>query len=96
MSVFWGVGIGCLIEYFEYDIEKLVHAFYPLFKKWVQADYHNLKKLSDLSISIRRYTLGFFFHVLPALLNICSYNPFAQVNSDRQCAVWGLGHLVRS
>jgi hypothetical protein len=52
MSVFWGVGIGCLIEYFEYDIEKLVHAFYPLFKKWVQADYHNLKKLSDLSISI--------------------------------------------
>ena len=61
LSVFWGVGIGCLIEYFENDIEKLVHAFYPLFKKWVQLDYHNLKKLSDLSISIRRYTFRLFF-----------------------------------
>ena len=55
MSVFWGLGIGCLIEYFQNDIEKLVHAFYPLFKVWVQLDYHNLKKLSDMSISIRRF-----------------------------------------
>ena len=54
LSVFWGIGIGCLIDYFENDIEKLVHALHPLFKKWVQIDYHNLKKLSDLSISIRR------------------------------------------
>ena len=55
MSVFWGLGIGCLIEYFQNDIEKLVHAFYPLFKVWVQLDYHNLKKLSDMSISIHRF-----------------------------------------
>ena len=54
MSVFWGLGINCLIEFFKNDIEKIVHAFYPLFKTWVQQDYHNLKKLSDLSISIRR------------------------------------------
>ena len=25
---FWAIGIGCLIEHFENDIEKLVHAFY--------------------------------------------------------------------
>ena len=55
MSVFWGLGIGYLIDYFQNDIEKLVHAFYPLFKFWVQLDYHNLKKLSDMSISIRRF-----------------------------------------
>ena len=54
MSSFWGLGIGCLIEHFENDIDKIVHAFYPLFKTWVQQDYHSLKKLSDLSISIRR------------------------------------------
>jgi len=96
MSVFWGIGIGCLIEYFENDIEKVVPAFYPLFKKWVQLDYHNLKKLSDLSISIRRYTLGYFFHVLPVLFTIIYYYPFVQVNSHRQCLVWSLGHLVRS
>ena len=54
MSAFWGLGIGCLIEHFENDIEKIVHAFYPLFKTWVQQDYHSLKKLSDISISIRR------------------------------------------
>ena len=54
MSVFWGLGVNCLIEHFNLDIEKIVHAFYPLFKIWVQQDYHNLKKLSDLSISIRR------------------------------------------
>ena len=54
MSCFWGLGIGCMVEYFSNDVEKLVHAFYPLFKRWVQLDYHNLKKLSDLSISIRR------------------------------------------
>ena len=55
MSVFWGLGIGCLIDYFQNDIEKLVHAFYSLIKVWVQLDYHNLKKLSDMSISIRRF-----------------------------------------
>ena len=54
LSVFWGIGISCLIEYFQNDIDKIVNAFYPIFKKWVQLDYHNLKKLSDLSISIRR------------------------------------------
>ena len=54
MSVFWGLGVNCLIEHFNLDIEKIVHAFYPLFKTWVQQDYHNLKKFSDLSISIRR------------------------------------------
>jgi len=43
-----------MIEYFGNDVEKLLNAFYPIFKKWVQLDYHNLKKLSDLSISIRR------------------------------------------
>ena len=55
MSVFWGLGIGCMIEFFQNDIDKLVHAFYPLFKTWVQMDYFNLKKLSDMSISIRRF-----------------------------------------
>ena len=95
MSVFWGVGIGCLVEYFENDIEKVVHAFYPLFKKWVQLDYHNLKKLSDLSISIRRYTFGYFFQVLRVLFTIIYYYPFVQVNSHRQCAVWSLEQLVR-
>ena len=54
ISCFWGLGIGCMIEYFNNDIPKLVNAFYPIFKTWVQFDYHNLKKLSDLSISIRR------------------------------------------
>ena len=54
ISCFWGIGIGCMIEYFANDVDKLVNAFYPIFKKWVQLDYHNLKKLSDLSISIRR------------------------------------------
>ena len=54
ISCFWGIGIGCMIEYFGNDVDKLVNAFYPIFKKWVQLDYHNLKKLSDLSISIRR------------------------------------------
>jgi hypothetical protein len=58
MSVFWGLGIGCLIEHFENDIDKIVHAFYPLFKTWVQQDYHTLKKLSDLSISIRRFMVS--------------------------------------
>ena len=43
-----GLGIGCLIEFFQNDIEKIVHAFYPLFKTWVQQDYHNLKKHLDL------------------------------------------------
>ena len=32
MSVFWGLGIGCMIDFFQNDIDKLVHAFYPLFK----------------------------------------------------------------
>ena len=54
MSAFWGLGIGCLLEYFENDMKRIVHAFYPLFKTWVQQDYHSLKKLSDISISIRR------------------------------------------
>ena len=54
MSVLWGLGIGCLIDFFQHDIEKIVPAFYPLFKTWVQQDYHNLKKLSELSISVRR------------------------------------------
>ena len=49
-----GSGINCLIQFFQNDREKIVHAFYPLFKTWVQQDYHNLEKLSDLSISIRR------------------------------------------
>ena len=48
LSVFWGIGISCLIDYFQNDIDKIVNAFYPIFKKWVQLDYHNLKKLSDL------------------------------------------------
>ena len=43
-----------MIEYLANDVDKLVDAFYPVFEKWVQLDYHNLKKLSDLSISIRR------------------------------------------
>ena len=54
ISCFWGLGIGCMIEYFNNDSDKLVNAFYPIFKTWVQFDYHNLKKLSDLSISISR------------------------------------------
>jgi len=66
MSVFWGLGIGCMIDYFQNDIDKIVHVFYPLFKTWVQMDYFSLKKLSDMSISIRRFTsersaLSFFF-----------------------------------
>ena len=54
MSVLWGLGINFLIEFFKNDVNKLVHAFYPLFKTWVQQDYHNLTKLADLSITIRR------------------------------------------
>ena len=54
MSVFGGLGVRCLIEHFDNDIEKIVHAFYPLFKKWVQQDYHAIKKLSDLCIIICR------------------------------------------
>jgi hypothetical protein len=58
MSAFWGLGIGCLIEHFENNIDKIVHAFYPLFKTWVQQDYHSLKKLSDISISIHRFMVS--------------------------------------
>ena len=74
-----GLGIGCLIEYFQNDIEKLVHAFHPLFKVWVQLDYHNLKKLSDMSISIRRFISErsliyfFFFSTLTSFRNITLY-----------------------
>ena len=55
MSFFGGLGTNCIIEFFQNDVEKLVHAFYPLFKNWVQQDYHNLKKLSALSICIHRW-----------------------------------------
>ena len=98
LSVFWGIGIGCLIDYFENDIEKLVHALHPLFKKWVQIDYHNLKKLSDLSISIRRWTLSFYIYwphsisFIFSLLEIIS----GQVNYHWKCTMWDLEYLVCS
>ena len=98
LSVFWGIGIGCLIDYFENDIEKLVHALHPLFKKWVQIHYHNLKKLADLSISIRRWTLSFYIYwphsisFIFSLLEIIS----GQVNYHWQCTMWDLEYLVCS
>ena len=75
MSAFWGLGIGCLIEHFENDIEKIVHAFYPLFKTWVQQDYHSLKKLSDISISIRRLM------VIPSILSYSLYPFFSYLST---------------
>ena len=91
MSVFWGLGIGCMIEFFQNDIDKLVHAFYPLFKTWVQMDYYNLKKLSDMSISIRRFTsersaLSFFFSTFTSFTNIYLYRLI--VTENAQCGLW--------
>ena len=92
MSAFWGLGIGCLIEHFENDIDKIVHAFYPLFKTWVQQDYHALKKLSDLSISIRRFMVSPIF--------VSSFRNFQRfafllfsfkrllVTDNAQCGAW--------
>ena len=96
MSVFWGLGINCLIEFFQNDVEKIVHAFYPLFKTWVQQDDHNLKKLSDLSISIRRWvsvnwSRCFQTCFLVFLSNIVSfYSAFFRlvVTENAQCYLW--------
>jgi len=91
MSVFWGLGIGCMIEFFQNDIDKIVHAFYPLFKTWVQMDYFSLKKLSDMSISIRRFTsersaLSFFFLTFTSFTNIYLYRLI--VTENAQCGLW--------
>ena len=80
MSVFSGLGIGCLIEYFQSKIEKLVYVIYPLFEGWVQLDYHNLKKLLDMSISIRRF---FCVHSL-----IISTLERLLVTQAAQCGAW--------
>ena len=96
MSVFWGLGINCLIDYFKNDVDKLVHAFYPLFKTWVQQDYHNLKKLSDLSISIRRWVVfiwsRFFQTCFPLILSniVFWYSTIFRlvVTENAQCYLW--------
>jgi hypothetical protein len=92
MSVFWGLGIGCMIEFFQNNIDKLVHAFYPLFKStWVQMDYYNLKKLSDMSTSIHRFIsersdLSFFFSTFTSFTNIYLYRLI--VTKNAQCGLW--------
>jgi len=54
LAVFWDMGIADLIDSFK-DIQKVLHGFYSLFEKWYLEDYKNLRKLSDLGISLKRH-----------------------------------------
>ena len=40
-----------MIQYFNNDMEKLMNAFYPLFRRWVQSNFGLLKKFTSLSVS---------------------------------------------
>ena len=54
LSVFWDLGIVDLIDSFK-DVQKVLHGFHGLFEKWYIEDYKNLRKLSDLGISLKRH-----------------------------------------
>ena len=56
LSLFWTKGLSSIIDYFN-NIDKLLAAFYPLFKKWWFANKKALMKVADHCVTIKRSQL---------------------------------------
>ena len=56
LSLFWTKGLSSMIDYFN-NIDKLLAAFYPLFKKWWLTNKKALMKVADHCVTIKRSQL---------------------------------------
>jgi hypothetical protein len=56
LSRFWTKGLSSVLDYFN-NIDKLLAAFYPLFKKWWLTNKKALMKVADHCVTIKRSQL---------------------------------------